>query len=290
MSASPNWTPEELEKLKEAYPRLGRCKELQELFPTRPLQGIALKANRMGYKVANNIRQGRTNNEYIELCESTVFIPLEEYRGSTTPILHMCSICNHEWYARPQHILRKGSKCPICDLNLRKNSITKIDKVLEDAGFARLSEYTGALNTIRLRHNSCGYEWNTVYSYVQQGSGCPICNKGFGYTYRKDNLPEKAYLYLVKITTEIEEFYKIGVTLRPINIRLRELKSRIPNVSNLVLEHIVELSGAKALSKETEILGKYVKFTSYSTFSGYRELLHVSNDINIIKNEMNENF
>ena len=53
MAKSPNWSIEEINLLKINYPILGKCQELQDLFPSRPLQGICLKANRIGLKVIN---------------------------------------------------------------------------------------------------------------------------------------------------------------------------------------------------------------------------------------------
>lgn len=289
MAASPNWTKEELDKLSELYPKLGKCKELQEAFPLRALAGICLKASRMGYKVINNIRKGRTNTEYLELMETTNFIPLEEYKGSTVPILHMCGICEHEWFARPQQVLREGSKCPQCDLNNRKNSLDKVDALLNNSGFTRLSEYTGALDLLRVRHNHCGYEWDTVYSYIQQDSGCPLCNKGFGSGISKETLPEIATIYLLRIKTNTEYFLKIGVTSRPIKRRLSEISSRIPNISTMSCLYDTIDTGINILKKEKKILSTFDKFTSISKFDGCTELLDISNNINLIKEIMNEN-
>jgi predicted Zn-ribbon and HTH transcriptional regulator len=289
MSASPNWTKEELDRLKDLYPKIGKCAELQEAFPLRPLTGICLKANRMGYKVINNIRKGRSNIEYLRLIEATDFIPLEEYQGSTVPILHMCGICEHEWLVRPQQVLREGSKCPECDLINRKNSLDKVDALLNNSGFTRLSEYTGALDLIRLKHNHCGYEWDTVYSHIQQESGCPLCNKGFGSGISKETLPEKATIYLLRIKTSTEYFLKIGVTSRPIKRRLSELSSRIPNISTVTCLYDTIDTGINILKKEKKILSAFNKFISISKFEGCSELLDINNDINLIKEIMNEN-
>jgi hypothetical protein len=289
MSASPNWTKEELDRLRDLYPKIGKCVELQEAFPLRALTAICLKASRMGYKVINNIRKGRTNAEYLDLIESTGFIPLEEYQGSTVPILHMCGICEHEWHVRPQQVLREGSKCPQCDVISRKNSLDKVDNLLSNSGFTRLSAYTGALDLIRLKHDRCGYEWDTVYSYIQQDSGCPLCNKGFGSNVNKETLPEKATIYLLRIKTTTEYFLKIGVTSRPIKRRLSEISSRIPNISTVLYLYSTVDTGINILKKERKILSTFDKFTSVSKFDGCSELLDISNDINLIKEIMNEN-
>lgn len=195
MAKSPNWTIIELALLKEKYPVLGRSKELLSLFSNRTIEGICLKANRLGLKTNINLRKRKTNEEYTDLLEKTNFIALEAYKGSTVPIMHMCGICDHEWLTRPQHVLKIGAKCPKCDENTRLATsavrLIEVAGILEASGFIPLSEYTGALDSIRLKHIHCGYEWNTVYSYIQQGSGCPKCNVGFGYI-TKNNFPEIA--------------------------------------------------------------------------------------------------
>lgn len=290
MSASPNWTKEELELLKETYPRLGRCQALQDLFPSRPLQGIVLKANRMGYKVINNIRQGRSNEEYLELCEQTDFIPLEKYRGSTTPIMHMCGICDHEWLSRPQHILKPGAKCPVCSHRDRLLTSEDVDKVLNIAGFTRISKYIGALDPIKLRHNYCGYEWDTVYSYIQQGSGCPECNKGFGSKYTKGTYPEKATIYLLEVTTSEYTCYKVGVTTRPISTRIRELRCRIPSDTvEIKIIYLVQDTGLNILKKETLILSSFSKYQPPIRFDGSTELLDKHINLTLLTEIMNEN-
>jgi len=287
VSKHPNWTKEELKILEEAYPRLGRCKELQQLFPSRNLEAIALKANRMGYTVLNNIRKGRTNEEYLALLENTNFISLEPYKGSTTPIMHMCGICEYEWLTRPQHVLKEGASCPKCSTH-GKLAIAEVDSVLKIAGFTRLSEYVGALQPILLKHNLCGYTWNTVYSYIQQGSGCPICNIGFGTKYSGENMPEKAFIYLFKVTTKTEIFLKIGITARPIHRREVELKSRIPNLVTLELLHYVEDTGLNILRKEKLVLATFKGYTPICKFEGSTELLPIECNHNNIIDIMNE--
>lgn len=275
MAKQPNWTAEELNKLKDIYPKYGRSKELQESFPSRTLEAICLKANRLGLRVINNIRERRTNDEYIKLLENTTFISLEEYKGSTVPIKHMCILCDHEWEARPQQLLREGAMCPVCSHSNRFTSLEEVDRVLNNAGYKRHSEYLGALEPIIIEHLSCQYIWETKYSYIQQGSGCPICNKGFGQIYSNENIPEIAYLYIVKIKLEDMSFIKVGVTCRkPLN-RLREIKSEITkrfNNSSVEPLIIFKGSGKDILKHERYILDTYEHLNTNKIFAGNTEV------------------
>lgn len=273
---SPNWSEEELQLLREKYPIFGKSKELQSIFPNRNLSAICLKASRLGLKVINNIRKGRSNEEYVSLLENTNFIALEPYRGSTVPIKHMCCICDHEWTTRPQHVLKVGAKCPMCDIASRKVSIDTVDSVLKNANIERLSEYTGSLSTIKVRHTICGHSWNTKYSYIQQGSGCPICNKGFGYL-DQHTLPVDAYFYVLEIILfNGEHFLKVGITSRSIvDRRINEISSSIGK--NLVLIKPLVIArgpGADIIKLEHKILNTSTIIKHYSNiqFCGNTEL------------------
>lgn len=283
MAKAPNWTTTELELLVSEYPKLGKSKAILALFPGRTLEGIALKANRLGLRVTNNIRKARDNSWYLEQIESTNFVPLEPYRGSTVPILHMCGTCDYEWLARPQHILRVGAKCPVCSLEARKTSVAEVDKVLLKQNLLRISEYAGAFEPLEVKHTTCGHTYTTRYSYIQQGSGCPVCNKGWAYL-PKESLPERATTYLLKVTVDGVTFLKAGVTTRPIRRRVSELKSNILKVKHnvpITIEVLMEVdsTAVQALTIEHKILNganisKY--YCNGYSFPGSTELIEYS--------------
>jgi predicted Zn-ribbon and HTH transcriptional regulator len=290
MAKSPNWSPEDLEKLREMYPRLGKSIELLEIFPGRTLNAIALKASRLGIIALNNPRKGRSNEEYVHMLIRTNFEALEQYKGSTEPILHRCKLCEHQWLVRPQHTLKKGARCPECDLKNRRNSEAEVLNTLSLAGMTKLSEYTGTLDPLKLRHEYCGYEWVTKYSHIQQGSGCPVCNKGFGYINGK--APEYATLYLLHISTSTGCFLKIGVTVQPIKRRVSELSCRLKGYyTDIGVEvlYSIEHSGEQVLRREARILQIFEKHTTNRPLDGYTECLGISNNIDKIKEVMNEN-
>lgn len=287
MAKNPNWSIEEIALLKQSYPKLGTDPEIEKLFPGRNARAIGLKASRLGIKVEHNIREERTHEKYLELLNLTNFVVLEEYKGSTIPIMHMCSLCDHEWRVRPQHCLRPGAMCPICSRANRLNTQKEVDNILERAGLARLSEYTGALDPLTIRHKYCGYEWTSVYSYIQQGSGCPLCNNGFGYGMAKESMPESATLYLIKIVTDTEEYLKVGVTTRDIGRRVSEIKRVIPNIRTIEVLHTISSTGISILKTEQIILSSSKRYFTQAKFAGCTELLSQENDIKLIMEKMN---
>ncbi len=281
------WSNEEIDLLKLSYPELGKCAELQALFPNRTLTAITVKASKLGLHVKNNIRKRRTNVEYLELIKDTNFISLDSYKGSTVPILHKCKLCTYQWLARPQHILKEGAKCPKCSDLSRFTTTEEVDRVLSKAGITRHSEYLGAFNPIVLEHKKCGNKWTTAYSYIQQGSGCPVCSKIN--TYWGDNKDNIVQVYLLKITTGTEQFLKIGVTRSTINIRINKLKSAIHGDTGIELLHIVKHTKDIAILIEHKILTKNKKYISELRFEGYTELLSLDNNIESIKQMMDTN-
>ena len=61
-------------------------------------------------------KRRKTKEKYQEelvLLKNNITL-LGEYITSTTPILHKCTICDNEWYATPNNILR-GHGCPHCN-------------------------------------------------------------------------------------------------------------------------------------------------------------------------------
>lgn len=274
------WTETEINRLKEYYPKLGKCQELSSLFPDRTLEAVIVKATKMGLKVLCNIRAGRSHEDYLSLLDTEKFTPLEKYRGATVPILHKCNLCLHEWYTRPQALLKPRSLCPICSHKARLVPLSEVDEVLAKSNLERLSEYTGSLDSITLKHRICGYVWNTKYSHVQQGSGCPKCNSGFGYLI-KESLPETAYLYCLDVLLVTEErFLKVGVTSRSnIQKRINEVSSSIglSNVISIKPLIVVEGSGKHIVELENSILDDpYIpKYVCSREFVGCTELKNI---------------
>lgn len=278
MAKAPNWSKEELSVLYELYPELGPSEELLSLLPEyrRNANAVSLKASRLGITYTKNIRKGCSEEEYIESIKDSNFILIGKYVNKTTATMHKCKNCGCEREIRPQQILRGSTYCSTCSNNPNTLSIDTVDEVLSIAGFTRLSEYTGSMQPIKLIHNYCGYEWTTKYSYIEQGSGCPSCNKGFGYN--QGNTPEKAFLYLLEIILwGGSRFLKVGVTAKDIN---RRVSSLIKDIGEdlLVIKPlcIVTSSGSNILNSERQILDNFKKYIHNKVFPGYTELLDTS--------------
>lgn len=119
----------------------------------------------------------KTHKDYeLELLDKELdYVPLENYSGAKTPIMHEC-FNGHKVNKTPTSILQ-GTKCPICVQESRASDyILKLAKINKDLEV--LEPYIDSKTPILHRHIVCGYEWSIrpdgilYYNY-----GCPQCSK-----------------------------------------------------------------------------------------------------------------
>lgn len=117
------------------------------------------------------------------------FLISGKYTGATNPILikHNIDHCNHEWFASPSHFLG-GRTCPECSkkrvINFnRKTHEQFVQEVFELVGdkYSVLSNYINSTTKVLMRHNECGYEWETKpHHFTHNERRCPHCKKSKG--------------------------------------------------------------------------------------------------------------
>ena len=140
----------------------------------------------------------KTNEEYVkELYEKNPeIIPLEEYKGNTTEILHRHVPCGYEWKVPPKRLLR-GNGCPKCSGYLGKTSDEFAKELYEKHGndFRLINPYIKHNQKIKIEHN-CGYVFETYPSNLlvaKSGRGCPKCSNRHYYKKNgslSDNYPD----------------------------------------------------------------------------------------------------
>lgn len=212
----------------------------------------------------------KSHEQYVLELEGTNFSALEEYKGCKTKSLHRCNICGLEWLVRPNQLRRQGCRCPSCDLKARTLSDSKVAEVLLTNGLIKSSEYLGALKPLSVKSTLCGHSWTTTYAILQQGSGCPICSRGFGYL-NKDSIPSSAILYVLNFDNQ---FMKIGITTRSLSRRIRELKSR-SKICSIEPLYTITSTGYNILELERILLNGSIKFSYKDKFEGSTELVSI---------------
>lgn len=146
----------------------------------------------------------------------------------------------------------------------RKNRMPEAEalrKSLEN-GFELLFGYKGILHKAAFRCTKCGYEFERRADASIYGLwGCERCSKA-GYDFNRarqieddaDYADRAATLYLMHLTGEGENFYKIGYTTMPLSERLR----KIPYA--MVDAEVVETTVKKAYELEQELKGVIAPF------------------------------
>ena len=146
---------------------------------------------------------------------------LSEYINNHTKIKIKCLSCNNIFLQIPNSHLN-GRGCPPCG-NTKKTK-TNEQFLLEARNihgnrFNYLTEYTKNNKNIHIECLICNTKFFQRANSHIQGHGCANCNGGVGgysETFFKNRpylkiIPAKLYLY--KFWNEIEEFYKIGITI-----------------------------------------------------------------------------
>ena len=134
-------------------------------------------------KCANNIK--RTNEQFLKEVKELVgneYTFLEEYSGTNNKIKVRHNRCGYEYNVTPNTFLNKKCKCPYCEIlkNSKKRTKTNeqfLKEVKELVGdeYTFLEEYERSNLKLKVRHNSCGYEYNVTPCNFLSGKRCPKC-------------------------------------------------------------------------------------------------------------------
>lgn len=111
-----------------------------------------------------------------ELAEYNPNIELiGEYISKSTPALHRCKICGHEWWPEPSN-LTGHSGCPECGKEIVRNSKIKThSKFLEEIKDAKhesvtlIDEYTGCDIKLRCKCGICGLDFYIFPAKIREG-------------------------------------------------------------------------------------------------------------------------
>lgn len=124
----------------------------------------------------------KTNKEFLsEVRESTgdEYSFLERYDGANMKILCKHNECGLEFKVTPKHFLNSGSRCPECYKEVLRRKFKKTtEEFLEEAYALVGSEYTfygeyyNARTKIKVRHESCGSEYEILPDSFLRGSRC----------------------------------------------------------------------------------------------------------------------
>lgn len=125
----------------------------------------------------------KTHEQYIE--DASKVNPdievLGKYIGSKDKILHKCKICEHEWYVRPNVILR-GCGCPNCSRAKVYQQQTKTHEeyikelAIKNPTIEAVEKYVDAKTKIFHKCKVCDHKWKAApYNTLYNNTKCPVC-------------------------------------------------------------------------------------------------------------------
>lgn len=124
-----------------------------------------------------------TTDEYIcnlkrHGVENTV--PDEPYRGTNTPIYHICKIHNHRFKAQPSNVMN-GYPCPLCNeekFRLQKEEKYRQELINRNIPIMLDDKYISVYEKVYHICLQCGNRWKTSPRYVYKNDfPCPECAK-----------------------------------------------------------------------------------------------------------------
>jgi predicted nucleic acid-binding Zn-ribbon protein len=201
------------------------------------------------------------------------YILLTPYRGVSKYHLIECP-CGYWWKTTLSEIFR-GRGCPRCSNHLKLTD-SDIDKRLVGRNIYRLSSIKNTSTKVDWGCNTCGNIWTTTPNSILNGRGCSSC-AGYGF-----NTSIDAYLYVIKIYTDSEEFIKVGITNREPTYRYKEIY-RGSLASNI--EEIISIkdSGNNILQLEKLVHNNIPKYISKNKFNGSTELFNIDKKYQILE-------
>jgi len=120
---------------------------------------------------------------------------LGEYINSKTKIKIKHKVCEYVYNVIPNNFLR-GKRCPKCAGRCKTTESFK-QEVYNLVGdeYVVLGEYTSALKKIKMRHNTCGFNYNARPNDFLSGKRCSKCNESKGEKIVRRVLEKQQILY-----------------------------------------------------------------------------------------------
>lgn len=107
---------------------------------------------------------------------------LGEYVTAKTKVSMLHTKCGKAWDYSPDNFLRRGSRCPYCSKNAKRdtNSFKQVVNESHYGEYTILGKYVNAHTKILCRHNTCGFEWEVKPDSLIREAPCPKCAESQG--------------------------------------------------------------------------------------------------------------
>ncbi len=138
-------------------------------------------------RITGGLKRRKTQKVFLSQLKivSPNILVIEEYKNSKSKVTCRCAICNHEWQAKPSHLL-DGHGCPHCKaINTGKRCTKTHEQFLKDLAKINpsieiMGEYKKANKKIKCRCKKDNHEWSATPNSLLKGQGCPKCSESKG--------------------------------------------------------------------------------------------------------------
>lgn len=210
-----------------------------------------------------------------------------EYEHTNKEVKIWCKKCNSYFFQKPSNH-KVGRGCPTCGFKSRyikmktpqEDVIKRFKEVHGNRYIYDFVNYKGRNEKILILCRQCGLFEADVSSHYS-GSGCPTCNPQLFSPSDYGERFKKAIVYILRIFSGSESFYKVGITSSNIKRRYSEL----PKVYQYEIIKTFDMTGYGARKAEIEILKKHsiFKYIPDTHFDGYTECVSELNKREIDK-------
>lgn len=98
------------------------------------------------------------------------------YNGDSKECDVQCVTCN-TIYRKKANLFKDKRKISICKKCFPTHPNTLKENYVPRQGYSLIGKYTGMQNKVLMRHNACGFIWETKPNNLENGKGCPKCNR-----------------------------------------------------------------------------------------------------------------
>ena len=202
-------------------------------------------------------------------------IPIEDYQGVKTPILHRNTLCGHEFITAPDNILHNLDNCPICLNRKISEALTKSNEEYikelneKNPGVIPLESYINSKTKLWHRFK-CGHEALVVPHHVLEGHGCSICaniQKGLNNRLSQEEIVSRVF----EVNPDIELLGKYETMSTPIQCKCKLCKNIwYPLPCNIISGHgCPKCIKSKGENLVLNVLEKYsIDYIMFAKFEG----------------------
>ncbi|MFL0163991.1 hypothetical protein [Candidatus Clostridium helianthi] len=153
------------------------CGHVYEVIPTN----FIYKGRRCPECFGNQKKDTEQFKKEVHNLVGDEYEVLGEYENTNTKIKMRHTICGHEYDVTPSKFIN-GRRCPECFGNQKKDTEQFKQEVYNLVGdeYEVLGEYENTNTKIKMRHTTCGHEYDVIPFSFLKGNRCPKCSESKG--------------------------------------------------------------------------------------------------------------